>query len=584
MMRPKTLLSTAAAGLLLLSACTGAAPEARSPSAATAPARTDQAGAPQPGGRVVIGSASDAKVLTRVLMNDNVSFYVGRRIYESLISVDKQTGEPLPRLAEKFEVSPDSQTLTFTLRDGVKWSDGSPFSGEDFKFTAEAVMRSKLTVHKNMFQDIVGAKEFGEGRADTITGIRVDGGSRTIKVQLERPFCPALTDMGQYPIIPKSVFGKYMDPKDASKNIDDAPENTAPPIALGAFKFKEWVPNDHITLVRNDDFFGGKPLLDEWVLRVVPDATAVGAALKTGEVDAAVLQNPRDADDLRRADNLNVISQPSLGYTYIGWNMLRGGREFFQSKAVRQALAYGLNMDQVVEKIYFGEGKRLVAHTSPSSWAFDPTGLNPYSYDPQKAQQLLEQDGFSKGPDGIYQKDGQPLEFEIVTNSGNTVRETFLQVAAEQYRQIGVKVNPRTEAFQALVERLDHSRDPKYGDQGGHDFDAVILGWTGATDPDPYSIWHSSQTGPGGNNFVGYKNDTVDKALEDGRTKCSRDERRAAYKVFNTQLNEDQPYNFGVSNNGLIAVNKRIQGVDTGPFPRTDEGLLWNVEKWWIKP
>jgi peptide/nickel transport system substrate-binding protein len=526
---------------------------------------------------VIVGAPADAKVLSPVHSTEVYSGDVWGRLYESLIDVDVKTGQPLPRLAEKFEVAPDNTTLTFTLRDGLKWSDGSAFSGEDFKFTVEAVMRSKQTVRKNNFQDIVGAKDFAEGKSTSISGITVDGKAVTVKLQM--PFCPGLINIGGFGIIPKSVFSKYMDPQDTSKTIDDAPELRAPTLSMGPFKFKEWVPNDHITLVRNDQFWGQKPSLDEIVYKVIPDQTALAAALKTGEIDLALI-DPKDLDEINRTETLTVNAYPESGYTQFRWNLMRGGKEFLQSKSVRQALAFGLNLDLFIEKILFGQGTRTVAHTPPVSWAYDPQGLNEYKYDPQRAQQLLEQDGWTKGADGVYEKGGQRLEFTIITQAGHKPREALLQIATEQYRQIGVKINPITEAFEAISERNTKSSDPVYGDQGARDFDAIILGWSLGADPDAYTIWHSSQAVRPGLNYVHYKNEVVDKALEDGRTKCSLADRKAAYNVFNKQLNEDQPYNFGFAQNVLLVTNKRLQGLEPGPFKRLS---LWNIEKWSIK-
>ncbi len=315
---------------------------------------------------------------------------------------------------------------------------------------------------------------------------------------------------------------------------------------------------------------------------MLPDATALAAALKTGEVDVARVE-PKDADDLRRQDHLTLHAYLAPGYTYIGWNQLRGGKEFLQSTAVRQALAYGLDVDQVVDKVLFGEGKRMVAHTPPTSWAYDPEGLNPYAYDPARARALLEADGWTRGADGIYARDGQRLELTMVTNSGNKARETLLQVAVEQYRQIGVDVTPRTESFEALTDRLGKSRDAVYGDAGGRDFDAAILGWNMGPDADAYGTWHSTQV-KGGQNQIGFRDAEVDRALEAGRTICGLPERKQAYKAFNQRLNEEQPYNFGFAANTLLAVNKKVQNVEPGPFPNVQNGYLWNLERWWVKP
>src|SRR5439155_20793627 len=124
------------------------------------------------GGRLVTGAISDAKVLNPVLSSDVPSAEVWGRIYESLIHVDPQTGQPPRGLAERFEVGADGQTLTFALRQGLTWSDGTPFSGEDVKLTAGAVMRSKKSVRKSTFQDIVGARAYAEGKATSIEGIK----------------------------------------------------------------------------------------------------------------------------------------------------------------------------------------------------------------------------------------------------------------------------------------------------------------------------------------------------------------------------------------------------------------------------
>ena len=555
----------------VLAACTTAGPSPSQP-----------AGQPQKGGRVIFGDFADAKVLQPVFSNDVPSSDVTALIYPRLLGVDPKTGQPTPDAAEKWDVSADAKTVTFTLRDGLVWSDGSPFSGEDFKLTAQAVMRSANGVRKNIFQDIVGAKDYEAGKATEITGITVSG--KTIKVEFTKAFCPALINVGGFRIIPKSVFGKYFDPNDPKKNLDNAPENTKPPLSMGPFVFKEWIPNDHITLVRNDKFWRGAPNLDEVVFKVVPNATALAAALKTGEVDIGSVE-PKDRDDLKAAGNLNFFSIPGRGYTYIGWNELRGGKEFFQDKNIRQALSYGLNMAAVIDKILLGEGKKITSHTVPVYWSYDPTGLNTYEFDQKKAQQLIESSGWTKGSDGIYQKGGQKLQFSIVTNSGNNTRETLLQIATEQYKQIGVQVDPKTESFEALVDRLTKSKDAKYADQGGHDYDAVIIGWSLGSDPDGYSIWHSSQAAGGGNNFVGYKNATVDKALEDERSMCTTDQRKAAFKTFDKQLNDDQPYNFGFSANSLIFANNKVQGLAPDPFGgNTGKGLVeWNFEKVWAK-
>ncbi|MCC7372786.1 MAG: hypothetical protein IT306_30520 [Chloroflexi bacterium] len=572
------------ASLTIVTSCapaTGVAPSAGAPGSASTgvSGATLAAGTPVAGGRVVVGAISDAKVLNPVLSSDVPSAEVWGRVYESLIRVDPESGQPLPRLAERFEMSPDGLGLTFTLRSGVTWSDGAPFTGDDFKMTAEAVMRSKKSVRKNLFQDIVGAREYAEGKATEIAGITVNG--NVLTVTLAKAFCPALTELGLFGIIPRHVFGKYLDPADPNKNLDEAAENNAPVVGTGPFVFSEWKQNDRIVLKKNERFAFGGPYLDEWVYKVHPDATAMAAALKTGEIDLARAE-PKDVDGLKQIDTLAFYSFLSPGYTYIGWNQLRGGKEFLQNKSIRQALAYGLDTQAVIDSVLLGQGQKVYAHTPPVSWAYDRAGLQEYAYDPARARAMIEAEGYTQGPDGVYQKDGQRLALTMLTNSGNKIRETLLQVATEQYRQIGVEVTPRTESFEALTDRLNKGRDPVYGEQGGRDYDAVILGWSMGVDPDAYGTWHSSGV-KSGQNQVGYRSAEVDRALETGRTSCGQPERLAAYKAFNQKLSDDQPYNFGFAGNTLLFVNKKFQNVQPGPFPNVQNSYWHNVEQWWIR-
>src|SRR5262249_4883642 len=151
-----------------------------------------------------------------------------------------------------------------------------------------------------------------------------------------------------------------------------AAENSTPPLSSGPFRFREWMPNDHVTLVRNDRFFLGPPLLDTWVYKVIPDQTGLASALRTGEVDVAQTM-PVFADELRNSGITDVLPTPGTGYTFIAWNQLRGGKEFLRDKAVRHALSFGINWDAIIQNVFYGQAHRVVTHTPTQSWAFDAT-------------------------------------------------------------------------------------------------------------------------------------------------------------------------------------------------------------------
>ena len=224
-----------------------------------------------------------------------------------------------------------------------------------------------------------------------------------------------------------------------------------------------------------------------------------------------------------------------------------------------------------MNKVVFGFGSQIYAHTPPVSWAYDDTGLTKYTRDVNKAKQLLEQAGAKMGTDGVYRwTDGTPMKMRIETNQGNNIRETILQFAQAQYKDIGIQIDPLLESFNALLDRT----------QPGADYEGFIIGWSLGADPDPYSIWHSSQTTKDQFNDVFYANPTVDQALLDNRNgpDCSQAARKKALHTVDQQLNQDVPYTFLFTRDSLTYADKKLQAFDPNTY-----STLWNVEKWWFK-
>ncbi len=529
--------------------------------------------APVRGGSIVVGAVSDPKTLQPVISTDTASSGVWGEIYVGLTRTNRESGETEPFLAEKYDVSADGKTVTYTLRDGLIWSDGTPFTGDDYKYTVEAVMRSPKTVRKSQVDLITGAKDYGAGKTDSISGIQVSG--KTITIKLDRTFCPAIAALGGAGaggILPSAKFKTVWDNKttDVSKNIDDNPLNMAPPASMGPFAFKELKPGVQTTLTRNEKYFLGAPNVDEYIVKIYADATAVKNALATGEVTYGGVE-AKDFDELTKNDQLTSYRFKSLTYDYIGWNAKAAKAPWLTSKDVRQALWYGIDSDSIIKRVLFGYGSKQLAHNVPVSWAYDPGGLTDYKRDVAKAKQLLEKAGAKMGSDGIYRwTDGSPMKMRIETNQGNNRRETILQVAQEQYKEIGIQVDPLLESFNQLLDRTDP----------GTDYEGFILGWSLGADPNPYSIWHSSQTGKGQFNNVFYTNPEVDKALETNREgpDCSKEARKKANHAVDVALNQDAPYTFLLSPDTVGFSNKGLRNFQPFTFSRE-----WNIEKWWLK-
>ena len=560
-----------AASILVATGCTTGGPTAASPTPAASATQ-----APQKGGRIIEGTFSDIRTLQPVLVADTPSGRITDLIYDRLIQADPQNGEPKPRMAT-FTAGAGGKSYTFTLNANANWSDGKPIIAEDWATGVKAVAMSKVTVRKSDFSNIEGFTEFSEGKANNISGIVIDPANpKKWTVNLKAVQCDGIFQLNGY-TIPAHVFGKYVAAGQADA-IDKAPENDNPTVFSGPFKFKEWRKGDQVILTRNDSYWQGAPHADEYVYKVVADATVLAAQLKTGELNFGTIE-PKDLADMERVDSVKINKYQNLGYTYIGWRVNSPTATALADKRVRQALAYGLNMDDVIKAVLFGEGQKQVAHHVPVQWAYPaPATLNAYPYDTAKAEELIKAAGYTKNSAGLYAKDGKTISFTIRTNSGNKTRETLAQVAAEQYKKIGVDAKTQFEAFQGLVTQLQ---------EGHQSIEAVIIGWALGNSVDPYTIWHSSNTpDPAtkktGFNFTFFKSPEVDKAIEEGRSPangdCSIATRKGHYATMNKILNEEQPYNFGFANNTLAVTAKNLENFKPGPF-----SAIYNSHEWWFK-
>ncbi len=570
----KVLIAVFAASILVATACTSGGPAASgAPSATAAATGTEK---PQLGGRVIQGDISDIATMQPVLVNDTASARITDLIYDRILIQDPKTGEPVSRMAT-FSISADSLTYTFEIKANVNWSDGKPVIAQDWLTGLMATGKSAKTVRKSNFQDIAGFNDYKDAKATTITGVTIDAANpKKWTVKMAKVSCPAIIQLIGY-TLPTQVFGKYVTATSKPEDIDNAPENVNPTVFSGPFTFKEWRKGDQVILAKNATYWQGAPNVDEYVVKVVANATAITNGLKTGELTFGTIP-AKDLADMQTVDSVKITKYQNLGYTFIGWNTASPSAVGLADKRVRQALAYGIDMDAVIKAVVFGEATKQVAHHVPVQWAYPTVALEQYKYDKAKAAQLLKDAGWVAGSDGILAKDGKKFNLTISTNSGNVERETLAQVAADQYKQLGINATARPEAFQGLVTKLT---------TGDQTVEATIIGWSLGGDPDPYSIWHSSQipnpaTKVEGFGFSYFKDPALDKAIEQGRNptdgNCSTAARKANYETFNKILNENQPYNFGYSNNVLAVSQKSLQNFAPAPF-----SAIYNVEQWWIK-
>ncbi|MBI3592663.1 MAG: peptide-binding protein, partial [Nitrospirae bacterium] len=340
------------------------------------------------------------------------------------------------------------------------------------------------------------------------------------------------------------------------------------PVGTGPYKIKEWVTGQKIALEVFDNYFEGKPNIDRFISRIIPDTATMFLELKFGGIDFMGITPPQyklQADTAFFKKYFQKFRYPSFGYTYLGYNLLN---PVFSDKRVRQAIAHSINKKEIIAGVLLGYGTPCTGPFPPESWAFNRNAKDP-EYNPDKALKLLSEAGWKKNPAGLLEKNGKTFSFTVITNQGNEARLKTAQIIKEQLKRVGIDMRIKVLEWQAMLhEFIDKKK-----------FEAVIMGWSLSRDPDVYDIWHSSKTKEGEFNFISYKNEEVDRLLLEGRQTFDIGKRKKIYHRIHEILADEQPYTFLYVPDALPALHKRFKGVEKAPIGIWYDFIHWYVPK-----
>lgn len=494
------------------------------------------------GDALVEGSIGEPTILVPMLAGDSASHEVAGMMFNGLVKYDTDLSV-IGDLAESWDVSKDGLTITFHLRKGVRWTDGVEFTADDVMFGYKTIIDKKTpTAYSEDFLQVKKAEVVDK---------------YTFRVTYDKPFAPALTSWGGLVILPKHLLeGKDITKTDFGRN----------PIGLGQYKLTKWVPGQELVLDSNHDYFEGRPYIDRFIYRIIPDRATMFLELQTGGVDMMDLtpiQYTKQTETDFFRDNFQKFRFPQFAYTYMGFNLKL---PFFKDKRVRQAIAYAIDKNEIVDVILFGLGSPATGPYVPNTWPYNPY-VKEYKYDPDKAKQLLKEAGWEPNSEGILEKDGRPFEFTIRTNMGNTLRMNTATIIQWRLAKIGIKVKIEAIEWSTFVnEFIDKRR-----------FEAVILGWSIGLDPDQYDIWYSGKTKEKEFNFVSYNNPEVDRLLEEGRRTFDIKKRKKAYDRIQEILADELPYIFLYVPDATPIVHGKFKGIRPTPI-----GITYNFPKWYV--
>src|SRR5215208_184313 len=399
-----------------------------------------------PGGTFIDSEVTDIQTIHPLLADDGPSLSVVSLLYDSLIGGDVRTGQPAPTgLADYWEIAPDGRTYTFHLNQDAKWHDGTDITAHDVQFSFDALANPDV------------GSSYTQSFLDATESWRVID-EHTFEAVAKEPLFTFLYDLVTW-VIPKHIW-EDVPVAEWRTNGGATGQDPSRVVGSGAWKFGEWRPGESITLNRNDEYYGKVPYLDSYVIRIWPDQTAVINALLNGELDSAGLE-PGDVESVKATEGLVVSIYPTRGFTFYATNMDPAKTKLFLEASARQALLYGLDRESIVNDIWLGYAEVAQGTQPVISYAYAPDRITTkYDHDLEKAKALLAEAGWTDTDgDGIVDKDGQSLSFELLYAGGSPTSEQIVAYMQDAWRTIGVAATPRGLEFTALIEAITTNLD-----------------------------------------------------------------------------------------------------------------------------
>ncbi len=502
--------------------------------------------------------------LNPILMSSAPESRVRELLYDSLFKFDSKLEWFVNKtMVTSYEPSPDYRTAVLTLKDGLRWHDGKPYTADDVVFSWQQIVDRRVP-----------CPAARSGTDQIRKCVAVD--RRTVRFEFAESL-PTNKWNVMFPVIPKHVYeqGKQEDP--TLTKSDYFNKVNRHPIGNGPYRFVKWTSDDKIVLDRWDAFHGRRGNFKRLIFRIVPSAAARLLLFEKGKLNEFAMTPQQFAKETNSASYSKVgvkgyASQSK--YVYICWNQ-DGSNPFFVDRGVRRAMCHAVNYDLLVKQVYNGVYSRSYGIHQPTSPMFNPA-IELFDFDLAKAAKLLDDAGWRRdGEDGWRYKetgdDGRRMKFAFSLNvpRESTAAPRVAAILQNDLRKIGVEMNIRVIEWATFVQMNRR-----------HEFQAQISAWSTGKDPDDeWNLWRSDAY-DGGRNYGGYRNARVDKLYELARACFDETKRRAYYAEISKIIYDDAPYAFLVNAPVLWAFDKRLRGVTYSP--RGPCHFEPGVRNWWI--
>jgi peptide/nickel transport system substrate-binding protein len=533
------------------------------------------------GGALVTTLLGDPKTFNTLIAQETSSTAViDGPIFESLITRNGVTTEFEGELAEDWEISEDGKTYTFYLREGVQWSDGIEFTADDVIFTFDLIADENIPTSSRDVLKIDG--EFPKYK-------KLD--KYTVQFELPKTFAPFLNNMLAQ-ILPKHKLYETWENGNFNSawSIDTEPAEI---VGTGPFKLVDYKNGERIVMEKNPYYWrkdpAGKtlPYLERWVRIIVDSQETETLLFDRGQTHYLGVRgiDYRRYSDRAPIENFQLIDAgPTFTTNFLVFNMNpRNPRledepwkyEWFTNINFRRAVAYSFDKDTMINQALAGQGSKQWSPVSAPNRVFLNEDVDKYPYSLEKAKEELKKGGFSWDENGnLIDKEGRSVEFNMLTNAGNTVRESLLNIIAAELRDLGIKINSTPIEFNKMVSKLMNQWD----------FDTILIGLTGGVEPHAGSnvwpsnghlhMWNPQQEVPETEWEA-----RIDELFQKGAETVETEKRVEYYSEFQQIISEKLPVIYTVTPNAIYAVRDSLKNTEVTAYG----GVIWNIHEIYLE-
>lgn len=485
-----------------------------------------------------------------ISQSNNADEDLSQLIFNGLLKYDGH-GKLINGLAENYELSDDKKLYTVHLKKNITWHDGHPLTAADVLFTinllGDPAYKSPLRIN-------------WQG----ITTVATD--DYTLTFQIQDGYVGFLNNL-TFGILPKHIWESISSDNFSLSNLNLEPIGTGPYKYLSLQKDSKGNIISY-KLVANPNYFEGKPYISKMTFHFYPDDNAIISAYNTKEIMGINSLSPQKISDIKLLQSTAVHKFNVSRYFAVFFNQTKSVP--LANKEVREAITYATDKNEVVSAVLNNNGHPVFSPILPKMTGYSEE-LDKRDFNLDKANEILENNGWKKGDDGFRAKDGIVLEFNLITTDWTELQQTA-DILKSQWEKAGIKTNISINSISDVQQNYIRPRE----------YSALLFGQVLGADPDPYSFWHSTQKRDPGLNLSLFGDSDTDKLIEDGRKEFNEEKRSALYSDFQKKLLAEIPAVFLYSPDYIYPVNKSIQGINMenliSPAKRFSD-----VNHWYIK-